>query len=87
VCLHIGCFGLWDAELRRRGVSADQSTPLQIGQFVARRAEPLDTAEVGLVGGLILRSEPPLVIVRWHRKPSTFEPEDTLIEVFPLRRV
>jgi hypothetical protein len=63
------------------------AAPLQIGQFVARRSESLDTAAVGLVCGLIFLREPALVIVRWHGKPSTFEPEDTLVEVLRLRRV
>jgi hypothetical protein len=60
--------------------------PLQIGQIVSRRTEPIDTAAVGVVGGLVLVRDPALVVVRWHGGPSTFEPEDTLVEVFRLRR-
>jgi hypothetical protein len=62
------------------------SVPLQIGQVVALRTEPLDTARVGVVGGLIFVSHPAQVIVRWHGGRSTFEPEDTLVEVRRLRR-
>jgi hypothetical protein len=60
-------------------------TPLQIGQVVALRTEPWDTATVGVVGGLILVTEPVLVVVRWQAGGSTFESEDTLVGVARLR--
>jgi hypothetical protein len=59
--------------------------PLQIGQVVCRRTEALDTTIVGVVGGLVFLSDPALLIVRWLLGPSTFGPEDALVEVFRLR--
>jgi hypothetical protein len=59
--------------------------PFQICQVVCRRTEALDTTIVGVVGGLVFLSDPALVIVRWQLGSSTFEPEDTLVEVFRLR--
>jgi hypothetical protein len=55
------------------------SVPLEIGQVVCRRTEPLDTANAGVVGGLIFLPDRALVVVRWHRGSSTFEPEETLV--------
>lgn len=56
--------------------------PLRIGQLVRRRIDPGDTpADVGLVGGMVF-GNPNLALVRWRGTPSTFEPEDTLIEAF-----
>jgi hypothetical protein len=54
---------------------------LQIGQTVRRRADP--QGAVGLVVGLVLL-EPSLALVRWNGAGSTFEPEDSLVEVFVL---
>jgi hypothetical protein len=57
---------------------------LQIGQTVRRRTDP-ETAAVGVVVGLVLL-EPSQALVRWPGVGSTFEPEDSLVEVFVLRR-
>jgi hypothetical protein len=59
--------------------------PLQIGQLVRRRTDPEDTPVVGVVGGLLFLDRD-LVLVRWQGASSTFEPENTLVEVFRLRR-
>jgi hypothetical protein len=59
--------------------------PLQIGQLVRRRTDPEDTLVVGVVGGLLFLDRD-LVLVRWRGGPSTFEPENTLVEVFRLGR-
>jgi hypothetical protein len=59
--------------------------PLRIGQLVRRRSDPVDTPLVGRIGGLVFGDQN-LALVRWPRAGSTFEPEDTLIEVFRLRR-
>jgi len=56
---------------------------LQIGQQVRRRSDP--HGAVGLVVGLLLM-EPCQALVRWSGAGSTFEPEDSLVEVFVLRR-
>lgn len=56
---------------------------LQIGQQVRRRADP--QGPVGVVVGLVL-VEPCQALVRWNGAGSTFEPEDSLVEVFVLRR-
>jgi hypothetical protein len=66
--------------------TAAPSEPLQIGQVVAFRTEPIDTARVGVVGGLILVSHPAQVIVRWHGGRPTFEREDTLVAIPRMRR-
>jgi hypothetical protein len=57
---------------------------LQIGQTVRRRTDP-EGAVVGVVVGLVLL-EPSQALVRWPGAGSTFEPEDSLVEVFVLRR-
>lgn len=63
--------------------TAVPSLPLQLGQFVRRRSEPAGTA--GFVAGLLF-VEPTLVLVRWDDGGgSSFEPEDTLVEIFRLR--
>jgi hypothetical protein len=56
---------------------------LQIGQKVRRRADP--QGALGIVVGLVL-VEPCQALVRWNGGGSTFEPEDSLVEVFVLRR-
>jgi hypothetical protein len=56
---------------------------LQIGQQVRRLNDPLGA--VGVVVGLVL-VEPTQALVRWNGADSTFEPEDTLVEVFVLRK-
>jgi hypothetical protein len=61
------------------------SGPLEIGHLVCRRTAPLDTAEVGVVGGLLFHRDGAVAIVRWHLGPSTFEPEATLVQAFRLR--
>jgi hypothetical protein len=55
--------------------------PLRIGQLVRRRIDPLSTPLVGVVGGLVFGDQN-LALVRWPGAWWTFEPEDTLIEVF-----
>jgi hypothetical protein len=62
--------------------TAVPSLPLQLGQLVRRRSEPAGTA--GFVAGLLF-VEPTLVLVRWDDGGSSFEPEDTLVEIFRLR--
>jgi hypothetical protein len=59
---------------------------LQIGELVRHRSDPVDTPRVGVVGGFVFLREPPLVVVRWPRASSTFEPENTLAKVHRLRR-
>ena len=66
-------------------VTAARFAPPRIGQLVRRRSDPVDTPLVGRVGGLVFGDQN-LALVRWPRAGSTFEPEDTLIEVFRLRR-
>jgi hypothetical protein len=67
-------------------VTAAPVVPLRIGQLVRRRIDPVDTPLVGRVGGLVFGDQN-LAIVRWPRPPwSTFEPEDTLVEVWRPRR-
>jgi hypothetical protein len=62
--------------------TAVPSLPLQLGHLVRRRSEPAGTA--GFVAGLLF-VEPTLVLVRWDDGGSSFEPEDTLVEIFRLR--
>jgi hypothetical protein len=59
--------------------------PVRIGQLVRRSRDPVDTPDVGRVGGMVF-GDPNLALVRWPETRSTFEPEDMLIEVFRLRR-
>jgi hypothetical protein len=59
--------------------------PVQIGQVVCRRTEPLDTADIGVVGGLLFLSDRALAIVRWQFRPTTFEPEETLVPALRFR--
>jgi hypothetical protein len=67
--------------------TAAPSVPLQlqVGQLVSRRSEPLDTAVVGVVSGLVFVSEPVMAIVRWLGGSWTFELEDALVEHGPGR--
>ena len=58
---------------------------IRIGELVRRRIDPADTLRVGRVGGLVF-GDPNLVLVRWPGARSTFEPEDTLVEVWRPRR-
>jgi hypothetical protein len=62
--------------------TAVPSLPLQLGQLVRQRTDPAGT--VGFVAGLLF-VETTLVLVRWDGGGSSFEPEDTLVEVFRLR--
>jgi hypothetical protein len=55
--------------------------PLQIGQLVRRRIDPVSTPLVGVVGGLVFGPQNQ-ALVRWPGPWSTFEPEDALIQVF-----
>jgi hypothetical protein len=57
--------------------------PLQLGQLVRRRFDPVDSPLVGIVGGLVF-GNPDQAIVRWEGAPWTFEPEATLVEVYRL---
>jgi hypothetical protein len=66
-------------------VTAAPVVPVRIGQLVRRRIDPVATPAVGRVGGMVF-GDPNLALVRWPGAGSTFEPEDTLIEVFRLRR-
>ena len=66
-------------------VTAAWVVPVYIGQLVRRRRDPVDTPDVGRVGGMVF-GNPNLALVRWPEERSTFEPEETLIEVLRLRR-
>lgn len=66
-------------------VTAAPVVPVRIGQLVRRSNDPANTPTVGIVGGMVF-GYPNLALVRWPGAGSTFEPEDTLIEVFRLRR-
>ena len=57
---------------------------VDLGQLVRRRTDPKDTPRVGRVFGLVFGARD-LALVRWQGTPPTFEPEDTLIEIFRLR--
>ena len=63
-------------------VTAAPVVPVRIGQLARRRIDPVATPAVG---GMVF-GDPNLALVRWPGAGSTFEPEDTLIEVFRLRR-
>jgi len=65
-------------------VTSAPVVPVRIGQLVRCRIDPVATPAVGRVGGMVL-GDPNLALVRWTGAGSTFEPEDTLIEVFRLR--
>jgi hypothetical protein len=54
--------------------TATPQIPLQLGQLVRRRFDPVDLPFVGTVGGLIF-GNPDLAIVRWEGAPWTFELE------------
>jgi hypothetical protein len=56
---------------------------VELGQLVRRRTDPVDTPMVGRVCGLVF-GDRDLALVRWQNAPSTFEPEDTLVEIFRL---
>jgi hypothetical protein len=62
--------------------TAAPCSPLQIGQLVRRRTDPVNTPRVGVVGGWLFLADQDLAVVRWKGERSTFEPEDTLVEVF-----
>ena len=63
-------------------VTAAPLIPLLLGQLVRHRIDPLITPLVGRIGGWVFGHQNP-VLVRWPGGGwSTFEPEDTLIEVF-----
>ena len=66
--------------------TAARSVPLRIGQLIRRRTDPVDTPVVGVVGGFLFGVDRDLVIVRWQGASSTFEPADTLVEVFRPRK-
>jgi len=54
--------------------------PFTMDQVVSRRGDPAFGA--GRVAGYILTT-PPLVLIRWPGKPSTFESPQALVEVRP----
>jgi hypothetical protein len=58
------------------------SAQLQLGQLVRRRTEPSD-GRVGFVAGVVFVA-PTLALVRWPGAGSSFEPEDSLVEVYRL---
>jgi hypothetical protein len=66
-------------------VIAAPFVPIRIGQLVRRRIDPADTPWVGWGGGLV-SGDQNLALVRWPGARSTFEPEDTLVEVWRPRR-
>jgi len=66
-------------------VTAAPFVRIRIGELVRRRIDPADTPRVGRVGGLVFGDQN-LALVRWPGARSTFEPEDTLVEVWRPRR-